>query len=72
MVFGIDRLLATPAPGANLRNFEGSTAGLSPVTTYVHKVGKVNMLAELKWLPEVEAQKRLKGDYIWLKVIFKF
>ena len=30
------------------------------------------MLAELKWLHEVEARKRLEGDYIWLKVIFKF
>ena len=54
-------------PGANLRNFEGSSAGLSPVIAYVHKVGEVNMLAELEWLHEVEAQKRLKGDYLWLK-----
>jgi hypothetical protein len=30
------------------------------------------MLAEVKWLHEVEAQRRLQGDYTWLKVIFKF
>jgi hypothetical protein len=59
-------------PGASLGDFEGSTAGLGPVVSYVHKIGKVDMLTELKWLHEVETQKRLKGDYIWLKVIFKF
>ena len=59
-------------PGASLGNFEGSTAGLGPVVSYVHKIGKADMLAELKWLHEVETKNRLKGDYIWLKVIFKF
>jgi len=53
-------------------NFEGSTAGLGPVVSYVHKIGKVDMMAEVKRLHEVEAQLRLQGDYIWLKVILKF
>ena len=58
--------------GANLGNFEGRTAGLGPVISYAHKIGKVDTLAELKWLHEVETKNRLQGDYIWLKVIFKF
>lgn len=58
--------------GTTFGDFEGSTAGMGPAISYVHKMGKVDMLAELKWLHEVEAQKRLQGDYIWLKVIFKF
>jgi len=58
--------------GATFGAFKGRTAGLGPVISYVHKIGKVDFLAELKWLHEVETKKRLEGDYIWLKVIFKF
>jgi len=27
---------------------------------------------ELKCLPELETKNRLNGDYIWLKMVFKF
>jgi len=29
-------------------------------------------VAELKWLTEVDTKKRLEGDYLWLKVVYKF
>jgi hypothetical protein len=58
--------------GATFGDFQGTTAGVGPAISYIHKIGKVDMLAELKWLHEVEAQKRLEGDFIWLKVVFKF
>jgi len=25
-------------------------------------------VAEVKWLPELDVNKRLKGDYIWFKL----
>jgi hypothetical protein len=30
------------------------------------------LLLELKCLPELETKNRLNGDYVWLKIVFKF
>ena len=34
--------------------------------------GKTSIAAELKWLPQIDAQKTLKGDYIWFKIGVQF
>jgi hypothetical protein len=34
--------------------------------------GNTHVVAELKWLPELEVQKRLSGDTIWCKVAVVF
>jgi len=54
--------------GATLGDFEGRTAGVGPVISFITKVGKVDLAAEVKWLPELNVQKRLKGDIIWFKL----
>jgi hypothetical protein len=59
-------------PGATFGDFEGRTAGIGPAISYTRKIGNVDMLAELKWLPEIETRRRLEGDYIWFKLAFKF
>jgi hypothetical protein len=46
----------------------GAAFGLGPVLSYVQKLGNVNSVAEVKWLPELTAEHRLKGDIGWLKV----
>ena len=28
----------------------------------------VQLLAEVKWLPELDVDKRMKGDYVWFKL----
>jgi len=53
--------------GARLGGFEGMTLGIGPVISYMRKVGDAQLLAELKWLPELDVEKRLQGDYIWFK-----
>ena len=58
--------------GAKLGGFEGRTIGVGPVLSYVHKVGKTDLVAEVKWLPELEVTKRLKGDTIWFKLALVF
>lgn len=58
--------------GAFLGDFKGRTAGLGPVLSFAGKFGDVDMITELKWLPEMETKNRLQGDYVWLKVLFKF
>ena len=54
--------------GATLGGFEGRTEGIGPVVSYAHKLGKVDFAAEVKWLPELDVQRRMKGDYIWVKI----
>ncbi len=61
--------------GAVLGDFEGRTAGIGPVISYTTKVGrskKTDLVAELKWLPELDVEKRLKGDVVWFKLALVF
>jgi hypothetical protein len=54
--------------GAQLGNFKGMTVGIGPVLSYAYKIGKVNLVAEAKWLPEIEVNNRFKGDIAWVKL----
>ena len=58
--------------GATLGCFKGSTAGIGPVLGYIQPIGNEKLLFELKWLPELDTQNRLKGDYVWLKIVYTF
>lgn len=58
--------------GATFGNFRGRTAGLGPVLSQTVKVGGVDVIGEVKWLPELETRRRLDGDIVWFKLIAKF
>jgi len=58
--------------GATFGDFKARTVGVGPVLSHVFKVGKVDVLAEVKWLHEVETRKRMEGDTVWFKLAFKF
>ena len=58
--------------GALLGGFMGRTAGVGPVLSYVHKVGNTTLIGEVKWLPELDVKNRLKGDYVWFKLVASF
>ena len=58
--------------GARLGDFEARTAGIGPVLSYMKKVGDVDLLAELKWLHDLETQYRPDGDIVWFKLLAKF
>lgn len=58
--------------GATFGDFKGRTAGVGPVISYSKSCGGIDLVGELKWLHEFETKNRLEGDYVWLKVIFKF
>ena len=38
------------------------------MVSYVYKLGKIDLAGEVKWLQEVDVQKRLQGDYVWVKL----
>lgn len=54
--------------GATLGDFKGSTAGVGPVISFTTKVDGHDLAAEIKWLPELDVEKRLKGDTVWFKI----
>jgi len=61
--------------GARLGDFEGRTIGVGPVLSFATKVGRqktTDLVAEVKWLPELDVAKRLKGDTIWFKLALVF
>ena len=70
--FYFSQMTGDSGAGAVLGNFKGRTSGLGPVLGYIQPLGKQAMMFELKWLPELDTQNRLKGDYVWLKMVYKF
>ena len=58
--------------GAALGDFEGRTVGVGPVLSFIKPMGKKALAAELKWLPELDVEKRLKGDIVWFKLALSF
>lgn len=73
--FWYQQVTADSGNGAVLGDFEGRTVGVGPVVSYATKVGrgkKTDLAAELKWLPELDVEKRLKGDTIWFKLALAF
>ena len=66
------QLTADSGNGATLGDFEGKTVGIGPVVSYAGKANGHDVVAELKWLHETDTEKRLEGDLLWMKVVFKF
>jgi hypothetical protein len=64
------QLTCDSGAGATLGCFKGGTAGIGPVLGYIQPIGNEKLLFELKWLPELDTQNRLKGDCMWLKMVY--
>jgi len=70
--FWLEQITADSGQRPILGDFKGRTAGIGPVLGYVLPLGEQNLVAELRWLPELETKNRLQGDYVWLKVVYQF
>jgi hypothetical protein len=70
--FYLDQVTADSGRGARLGDFQGRTAGIGPVLSYILPRGPKTFVAELRWLPEMDVSNRLKGDYVWLKLVCQF
>jgi hypothetical protein len=66
--FYYQQITGDSGSGARLGDFKGMTTGIGPVLSYVGHVGDKKLLAELKWLPEMDVDKRMQGDYVWFKL----
>jgi len=58
--------------GARLGKFEGMTVGVGPVLSYATKVCQTDLVAEVKWLTELDTKNRLDGNFIWFKLALVF
>jgi hypothetical protein len=71
--FYFNQVSCDSGTGATLGCFKGKTAGLGPVIGYIQPLSKTeSLVVELKWLTETTTEKRLEGDYLWLKAVYKF
>jgi len=59
--------------GTRLGSFEGRTQGIGPVLSYISPpLCGQTILAEVKWLPEMDTRNRLEGDHVWFKLVWAF
>jgi hypothetical protein len=58
--------------GARLGSFKAGSYGVGPEVSYVHPIGKTELVVEVKWLPQLNAENTTKGDYIWVKLALLF
>jgi len=70
--FDFEQITGDKGSGATLGDFKGKTAGMGPVLGYIQPLGTEALIFELKWLKELETRNRIEGDYLWLKVVYKF
>ena len=70
--FYYQQITGDSGSGAVLGEFEGRTVGVGPVVSFITKIGQNDLVAEVKWLPELDVEKRLKGDYVWFKLGMAF
>jgi hypothetical protein len=65
------QLTCDSGAGATLGCFKGRTAGIGPVLGYIQPIGQEEkLLLEFNWLLELDTQNRLKGEYLWLKMVY--
>lgn len=70
--FYYQQITGDSGSGAILGDNKGSTVGLGPVLSYILPVGDNSLVAEMRWLTELETERRVKGDYIWFKIVYQF
>jgi len=59
--------------GAVNGGFRGRSLGIGPVLDYILPTEENGTFVfELKWLPELDTDNRVEGDYIWFKAAWQF
>lgn len=70
--FYLDQVTGDSGSGATFGDFQGRTVGIGPVLTYLLPRGDQTFVGEVRWLPEIDTKRRLKGDYVWMKLVYQF
>lgn len=70
--FYYEQIEGDSGSGAKLGGFEGRDIGIGPALGYILPCGEDTLVAEARWLPELETKCRLEGDFFWLKLVYQF
>lgn len=70
--FWYDQFTGDSGAGAYFGAFEARTAGVGPVVSYIFKLVKMDLVAEAKWLKEIDTKDRLQGEIVWFKLAARF
>ena len=71
--FLYEQVTGDSGSGAVLGDFKGRSLGIGPVIDYLLPLKNKSLLAlELRWLPELDTDHRLDGDFFWLKLAYTF
>jgi len=58
--------------GSRLGDFKNRTVGAGPVLSYILPVDDNTLVAEVRWLTQLDARNMPKGDYLWFKLVYQF
>ena len=58
--------------GAVLGDFEGEATGIGPALMWATKIRETDVVLSAKWLHELDAEKRLEGDHVFLNATLVF
>lgn len=70
--FYLKQFTGDSGSGATLGGFEVESYGVGPTISYVHKVGKSDLIFDASWLPQLHTENTTKGDFFWAKVTLVF
>jgi len=70
--FALQQITPDTGSGAVLGGFEGRSLGIGPALTYLAPLPEGSLAIEARWLPEIETENRVTGDYFWLKGAIQF
>ena len=58
--------------GAMIGAFQGHSIGIGPVLDYmIPTENNGTFILEARWLPELNTENRVKGDYYWIKAVWQ-
>ena len=58
--------------GARLGSFETETVGVGPTVSYIHNIGKMELIVDGSWLPQLKAVNTTGGNYFWARISLSF
>lgn len=57
---------------AKLGGFMANSYGIGPTVSYVHPVGKSELIFDGSWLPQTHTENTTKGNFFWAKLTLVF
>ena len=70
--FYLKQFTGDSGSGATLGAFEVESYGVGPTISYIHKVGKSDLIVDASWLPQLHTENTTKGNFFWAKVTLVF